>query len=148
MTGLLIALYVISAIIGIILLVWFIITLNAIKRGIEEGNRALWKIAKKGENESTAAKTEEKVEEFEGLLSTADREKLKLVEHMRGLNIFAVTKKEIERNGEKAYRLELRISSDGVEPAKIKTVDIDPNQYTKLELGKAYSREELELNSK
>ena len=151
MTGLMIALYVISAIIGIILLVWFIITLNAIRRGIEEGNKVLWKIAKKGEseNKSTAEKTtEEKAEEFDGLLSTVDRENLKAIEAVHDLKIFAVTKKEIEKNGEKAYRLELRISSDGIEPPKIKTADIDPDQYTKLELDKTYTREELELNSK
>ncbi len=152
---------VIFGIIGLILVAWFIVTLNAIRDGIDRTSKALWKIANKDskdpepeektedtgtvESTSEAKPAEKKKEE---LLNSVDKERLKTIELVRDLKVFAVTRKEIERNGEKAYILELRISSDGIEPAKTKTVDINQNEYTKLELDKAYTREELKLNSK
>ncbi len=149
---------VIFGIIGLIVVAWFVVTLNAIRDGIDRTSKALWKIANKDSKEPEPEEKEENAESAleekpaekkkEELLNSVDKERLKTIELMRDLKVFAVTRKEIERNGEKAYILELRISSDGIEPAKTKTVGINQNEYTKLELDKAYTREELKLNSK
>ncbi len=59
MSGWIIALTVIGALVGLILLAWFVITMNAIRNGIEDTSKALWKIARKDEEQNPAELSED-----------------------------------------------------------------------------------------
>ena len=64
MNGWMIALYVIVPLVMIFVLVWFVLTLNSIDRGIRNIDDALWKMAKtrKGAPEATEEIPQEKAD--------------------------------------------------------------------------------------
>ncbi len=145
-SGFMIALYVISAIIGLCILIWFIITLNAIRHGIEESNKALWNIAKSiKEKEEVEEKNNTSEEEESGLLNNSEKAKLKTVKSTSDIKVFAVTRREIVNGKDKVYRIDLQIRPDGIEPMKILKAEINADQFKKLELDRKYTKEELEL---
>lgn len=170
MTGAMIALYIISAIIGLCILVWFIITLNGIRSGIDDIGESLRKIAwkeeqptdadaskltedekkivqefRKQKKEDRIAKAFPREEENNGLLNSSEKAKLKTAESSNGIKVFAVTRRETENGRKKTYRLDLQTSPDGTEPAMVFKAEINPDQFTKLEPDRKYTREELEL---
>ena len=142
-----IALYVVLAIVAVSLLIWFVMTLNSIDRGIGRIGDALWKMAGKtrDEMEDSATLVETtKEEEYVGLLKPSEREKLKAIENIGDLKIFWVIRREIENDGNKLYKLDLSIRPDGV-AQRIMNRDIRACDFTKLEIDKKYTREELKL---
>lgn len=142
-----IALYAIAGLVAVIILIWFVMTLNSIDKGIRNIGDALWKMARKTRNESEDSATPEeptREEEYVGLLKPSEREKLKLTESMGDLKIFWVIRREIENDGNKTCRLDLSIRPDGVAP-RIIGRGIRASEFTKLEVDKKYTRQELGL---
>jgi len=147
MEGWMIALYAIAGLVVVIILIWFIMTLNSIDKGIRNIGEALWKMAKKTGNESDDSTTPEeptREEEYVGLLKPSEREKLKAIESMRDLKIFWVIRRETENDGNKTYKLDLSIRPEGVSP-RIIDRGIRAYDFTKLVLDKKYTRRELGL---
>lgn len=142
-----IALYAIAGLVAVVLLVWFVFTLNSIDKGIRSIGDALWKMADICENVSDDSATPEKPtkkEEYVGLLKPSEREKLKAIENIGDLKIFWVIRREIENDGNKLYKLDLSIRPDGV-AQRIMDRDIRACDFTKLEVDKKYTRQELGL---
>lgn len=146
MEGLMIALYAIAGLVAVIILIWFVMTLTSIDKGIRNIGDALWKMAgtfKDASDDSLAVKEAAK-EEYVGLLKPSEREKLKAIENIGDLKIFWVIRREIENDGNKLYKLDLSIRPDGV-AQRIMNRDIRACDFTKLEIDKKYTREELKL---
>lgn len=142
-----IALYVVLAIVAVSLLIWFVMTLNSMDKGIRNIGEALWKMADICENVSDDSATPEKPtkeEEYVGLLKPSEREKLKAIENIGDLKIFWVIRREIENDGNKLYKLDLSIRPDGV-AQRIMDRNIRACDFIKLEVDKKYTRQELGL---
>lgn len=141
-----IALYVVLAIVAVSLLIWFVMTLNSMDKGIRNIGEALWKMAKtRNESEDSATPEEPtKEEEYVGLLKPSEREKLKAIENIGDLKIFWIIRREIENDGNKIYKLDLSTRPDGV-AQRIMNRDIRACDFIKLEVDKKYTRQELGL---
>lgn len=147
MEGWMIALYAIAGLVAVIILIWFVMTLTSIDKGIGRIGDALWKMAGKTRDETEDSATPEeptKEEEYVGLLKPSERERLKEFENIGDLKIFWVIRREIENDGNKLYKLDLSIRPDGV-AQRIMYRDIRACDFTKLEVDKKYTRQELGL---
>lgn len=143
--GWMIALYVIAGLVAVVLLVWFVFTLNSIDKGIRSIGDALWKMAK------TRKDVPEAIEEIpqkkadvplKQLITEEERSFLKDTEYYDVVKIYAVTKKKNEVDTDHLYKLVLQTKL--TKPRFIAKI-IDDNDFAKLELDREYTREELGL---
>lgn len=146
MEGWMIALYVVLAIVAVSLLIWFIMTMNSIDRGIRNIGDALWKMARtiKDAPEATEEIQQEKADvPHKQLITEEERKFLKDIEYYDVVRIYAVTKKKNEIDTDKhLYKLVLQTKL--TKPCFV-TKFIDDNDFTKLEADKKYTRQELGL---
>lgn len=140
-----IALYVVLAIIAVSLLIWFVMTLNSIDKGIRSIGDALWKMAK------TRKDVPEAIEEIpqkkadvplEQLITEEERSFLKDTEYYDVVKIYAVTKKKNEVDTDHLYKLVLQTKL--IKPRFIAKF-IDDDDFAELELDREYTRRELGL---
>ena len=141
-----IALYAIAGLVAVIILIWFVFTLNSIDRGIRNIGDALWKMAKmrKDAPEATEEIPQEKADAPQKQLITGEERKfLKDIEYYDVVRIYAVTKKKNEIDTDKhLYKLVLQTKL--TKPCFV-TKFIDDNDFANLELDRVYTRKELDL---
>lgn len=146
MEGWMIALYAIAGLVAVIILIWFVFTLNSIDRGIRNIGDALWKMAKmrKDAPEATEEIPQEKADAPQKQLITGEERKfLKDIEYYDVVRIYAVTKKKNEIDTDKhLYKLVLQTKL--TKPCFV-TKFIDDNDFANLELDRVYTRKELDL---
>lgn len=146
MEGWMIALYAIAGLVAVIILIWFVFTLNSIDRGIRNIGDALWKMAKmrKDAPEATEEIPQEKADAPQKQLITGEERKfLKDIEYYDVVRIYAVTKKKNEIDTDKhLYKLVLQTKL--TKPCFV-TKFIDDNDFANLELDREYTRRELGL---
>ena len=144
MNGWMIALYVIVPLVMIFVLVWFVLTLNSIDRGIRNIGDALRKMAKtrKDAPEATEEIQQEKADAPQKQLITEEERKfLKDIEYYDVVRICAVTKKKNEIDNDKhLYKLVLQIK---LTKPRFVTKFIDDNDFANLELDWEYTRRGL-----
>lgn len=144
-----IALYAIAGLVAVIILVWFVMTLNSIDRGIKNIGDALWKMAKKKCSKEEIRQEEKDIPEKQQettpskeLTTREERSFLKVIEYCDKVRIYSVTKMKSEGDDKHRYKLVLKTSLKKPEPI-IKF--IDDGSFTKLDVDREYTREELGL---
>lgn len=146
MEGWMIALYVVLAIVAVSLLIWFVMTLTSIDKGIRNIGDALWKMAKMRKNAPEATKEipQEKADAPQKQLITEEERKfLKDIEYYDVVRIYAITKKINEIDSDKhLYKLVLQTK---LTKPRFVTKLIDDNDFANLELDREYTRRELGL---
>lgn len=146
MEGWMIALYAIAGLVAVIILIWFVMTLASINKGIWNMGDALWKMAKmrKDAPEATEEIPQEKADAPQKQLITGEERKfLKDIEYYDVVRIYAVTKKKNEIDTDKhLYKLVLQTK---LTKPRFVTKFIDDNDFANLELDRVYTRKELDL---
>lgn len=141
---------------GISFLIWFIIVMCGIKKGIDRCSSALWRIAKLMSDSDQPQKvvsslpTTQNVEsdviteEDSGILSQNDKEALKNIETSHSCVIYAITRMEIQKQGKLVYQLVISTKPDEVNQNYV-IVEIKRGEFTALKQGIKYYRKDLNI---